>query len=182
MAYVLEEITAEDIEKIINDAPSNPRRQGHLLTAKKYSAFPDTWAIDRERNCYLLWKPMQRREESFDRPYYIFALGRTYQIRTEGGVTLFTSMARTCRPRSYFPKYRTRSGPPLRCMAAMEVGQTTLGSQFTSDRKAVLPGARRLADSVRLGDPAAHRYGEEHHRSGECAQDRHGECGVHVQG
>lgn len=84
MAYVLEPITPADIDKMISDTAGTPRTQGDLIIAKTYRGFPETWAIDRNRNYYFLGKPMPSLEQLFDRPYCIFARGQMYTIRVEG--------------------------------------------------------------------------------------------------
>jgi hypothetical protein len=63
MSYVLEKITSKDQERIIGDAGQIPRRQADLIYARDHNdGFPRTWAIDRERNCYMLQVPTFARE------------------------------------------------------------------------------------------------------------------------
>jgi hypothetical protein len=78
MTYVLEKITPEDQQKIINDA--NPRLREYLCQAQRRGKFPTSWAIDRERNHYLFRGPMFFRED-INYPYYVFAYGRMYLFR-----------------------------------------------------------------------------------------------------
>jgi hypothetical protein len=88
MAYVIEEITPEHLQKIINDAGPETERgkwlaraqdAGFLTIGKRY------WAVNRECNHYLLTAPSQApREESGLRPYYFFAYGKMYKIRRNG--------------------------------------------------------------------------------------------------
>jgi hypothetical protein len=81
MAYVLGKITPEDQQKIIDDAV--PRVRKYLGYAQKDGKFPTSWAIDRERNHYLLRGPMYFREDVYH-PYHIFAYGRMYLFRRQG--------------------------------------------------------------------------------------------------
>ena len=84
MTYVLEKITPEDQKKIIKDAEFNPNKQERLIYAVKHQEFTESWAIDRERNCYLLKMPSSTREEDWDTPYFIFVKGNMYRVNREG--------------------------------------------------------------------------------------------------
>ena len=58
MGYVLEDITAEDQERIIREtAQTLGWRHRALVYARDHDEFPKTWAIDRQRNCYMLRLP-----------------------------------------------------------------------------------------------------------------------------
>jgi hypothetical protein len=79
MAYVLEKLTPEDIQKIIDDAATHSaERQRWLGYARKDGKFPESWAIDRERNHYLFEGPFLFAHEVEARPYYVFVYGRMY--------------------------------------------------------------------------------------------------------
>lgn len=84
MPYVLEAITAADQEKIIQDTASDVEKRTKLSAAKKANCFTDTWAIDKEKNCYLLLMPFAMREETTDKPYYAFVNGCMYRINRVG--------------------------------------------------------------------------------------------------
>jgi hypothetical protein len=86
MAYVLEKITPEDQQKIIDDA--DPRVKKYLRRALEdwkdendsFGVFPRSWAIDRERGHYLFRMPRYFREDTYN-PYGIFVYGRMYLFR-----------------------------------------------------------------------------------------------------
>ncbi|GHU12872.1 hypothetical protein AGMMS50225_21720 [Betaproteobacteria bacterium] len=82
MAYVLEEIAPEDQQKIIDDADAY--KKSLLICAQKDGSFAKDWAVDRERNHYLLMAPAMMPEDTFAPPYYIFTEGRMYLIRRNG--------------------------------------------------------------------------------------------------
>ncbi|GHT87185.1 hypothetical protein AGMMS49960_01010 [Betaproteobacteria bacterium] len=82
MAYVLEEITPEDQQKIIDDADAY--KKSGLIYAQKDGSFAKDWAVDRERNHYLLMAPTVTGEDIGVPPYYIFTEGRMYLIRRNG--------------------------------------------------------------------------------------------------
>jgi hypothetical protein len=84
MAYVLAEITPEDQERIIQDAASDPGTQKHLSFARSCNAFAKTWAVDKERGCYLLFAPRLVREDSETQPFYIRVHGALYRIECDG--------------------------------------------------------------------------------------------------
>ncbi len=59
MSYELERITVDDQEKILRDASYDQKRVNNLLARGGHfnNAFELTWAIDRERDCYLFTAP-----------------------------------------------------------------------------------------------------------------------------
>src|SRR3954462_9481338 len=80
MAYALEKITAEDQERIISDAAQTlGSRRPSLVYARDYDQFPKTWAIDRQRNCYVLIMPKLVREEIYG-TFLLFIDGQAYLI------------------------------------------------------------------------------------------------------
>ena len=84
MAYVLENITPTEQEKIISDAEGHPSDRNSLIHAKDHQEFPSTWAVDKERNCYLLTAPVGTREEVTNRPYFFFWDNKLYKFFREG--------------------------------------------------------------------------------------------------
>lgn len=84
MTYLLKKITLKDQEKIIEDASTNSREQQRLAFAMKRQEFTDSWAIDRDRNYYLLLMPCAMREEQWDTPYLVFVKGEMYRINRKG--------------------------------------------------------------------------------------------------
>lgn len=84
MTYVLEKITPEDQKKIIEDASSNLHKQQRLAYAMERQEFTESWAVDKDRNCYLLRMPCTMREEEWDTPYLVFVKGEMYRINREG--------------------------------------------------------------------------------------------------
>jgi hypothetical protein len=84
MTYVLAPISPTDREKIIQDAATDIEKQKRLLYAIKWKIFAETWAVDRERNCYLLQTPAQTREESDEDSYFAFVDGNMYKINRLG--------------------------------------------------------------------------------------------------
>lgn len=86
MTYVLETISKEDQEKIIKDAASDPKKRSSLIYARDHHEFPTSWAVDREHDSYLMLAPVMVREDSWDRPYYIFAKGGMWQIKSKASV------------------------------------------------------------------------------------------------
>jgi hypothetical protein len=84
MAYALEKITLEDQKKILEDAKSDTAKQQRLAYAIKHHEFTENWAVDRERNSYLLRMPSPTREESWDVPYFVFTKSDMYRINREG--------------------------------------------------------------------------------------------------
>jgi hypothetical protein len=83
MAYVLEEITPDDVQKIIDDAATNSDLdwQQKLKLARVRNIFPTSWAIDRERGHYLFKAPFILIDEVEAKPFYLFAYGRMYVFR-----------------------------------------------------------------------------------------------------
>ena len=86
MTYMLERITPEDQSRIITDAADDPRTQKHLAYARSCDAFAKTWAIDRERGCYLLFAPRLMPEDSSTNPFYIRVKEKMYRIESEGQI------------------------------------------------------------------------------------------------
>ena len=78
MAYTLESITQPDQEKIVKDSACDPRKQTRLEYALRSRTFPRVWAVDRERDCYLIMRPVVTREDGLD--YYAFIDGYMYGI------------------------------------------------------------------------------------------------------
>jgi hypothetical protein len=78
MTYRLEKIKEEDQGKIVADAVSIPSRQRDLAYLKRETAdFPRTWAIDRDRGCYLIQVPSIVREP-WVAIYLLFFEGRAF--------------------------------------------------------------------------------------------------------
>ena len=84
MPYELRDIIEVDQEKIVQDATGDAIKQKRLRFTKETKDFTRTWAIDRERNNYLLSMPLTLPEESRDRPYYAFVKGSMYMVCTDG--------------------------------------------------------------------------------------------------
>lgn len=85
MAYVFEEtITQADWEKILEDAAYDVEKHDRLARADR--AFSKRWAIDRERDGYLMFCPTEMLEEVMDPPYLAFVNGHMYRINRKGGV------------------------------------------------------------------------------------------------
>lgn len=84
MTYVLDSISPADREKIIQDAAADIEKRDWLIYAIKWKTFADTWAVDKQRNCYLLLMPPRIREESDEDIYFAFVGGRMYKINRLG--------------------------------------------------------------------------------------------------
>jgi len=83
MAYVLEKIAPEHREKIIRDLAEIPGRQQDLIYARDHhDQFPKTWAIDRQRNCYMLSLPKLVREPVLG-TYLLFFGGHSYLANSD---------------------------------------------------------------------------------------------------
>ena len=82
MAYQLETIAQADYEKILKDAASDMDKHSRLTYALKNQIFPRAWAINRERDCYLMDLPLVVREESWG--YLAFIDGRMYRVNRAG--------------------------------------------------------------------------------------------------
>lgn len=80
MTYVLADITEADHEKIKLDASYSREKLRWLNAAVKLEAFPRTWALDRERNCYLMIMPTESRGESVEFSYLMFVEGRFFKV------------------------------------------------------------------------------------------------------
>jgi hypothetical protein len=82
MAYIVKEISADDVKKIISDA--DERKKRHLLARGGY--FFDLsdyfWAIDLERNMYLLLAPNLESRSIYSFFYFHFE-NVTYGFRAE---------------------------------------------------------------------------------------------------
>lgn len=102
MPYLLENITLQDQEKIINDAIRDELKHGSLMRAREWGKFANTWAVDRGRDCYFLLAPILVREEAMDRPYYAYIDGQMYKIKRVG----WTQQV-------YFDEQNLPSGPRL---------------------------------------------------------------------
>lgn len=73
MSYVLEKVTPEDQQRILSDANDSQKRK--ILTSQFFANSPDlTWAVDRDRGCYLVFAPRLTREDGEISPFY-FHLG-----------------------------------------------------------------------------------------------------------
>ncbi|WP_426210240.1 hypothetical protein [Massilia sp. TWP1-3-3] len=81
MAYHLEPITKADHEKIFQDAEAFPRKKSWMTAAVAASAFPKNWAVDRERNCYLLCMPIMVRTDSMEEGYIAFVERHMHQVK-----------------------------------------------------------------------------------------------------
>lgn len=86
MAYVLEKITKVDQEKIIKDAECDPKKRSALIYARDHHEFAASWAVDREHDGYFLLAPVTVREESWDRPYYIFVRNRLWRANSKASI------------------------------------------------------------------------------------------------
>jgi hypothetical protein len=84
MAYALANITQEDREKIKRDASSSPDKLRWLNAAEQLDAFPLTWALDLERDCYLMPMPIESRGDTNDVPYLMHVEGQLYKIERVG--------------------------------------------------------------------------------------------------
>lgn len=84
MTYVLLVLAPEDKQKILADAATDLAKLRWLEYAMKSGAFPETWALDKQRNNYLLWIPSQIREESTRQPYCAFIDGSMYRLARAG--------------------------------------------------------------------------------------------------
>jgi hypothetical protein len=101
--YTLEKITEEVQDRIIKDAVDDPPRQSSLIAAKRNRVFDGNWAIDHERNCYLLWDFSRALEEMEDAPYLAFVRGVMYRVRMDGSF----------RRKIYFHKKKAPADPGL---------------------------------------------------------------------
>lgn len=84
MAYVLEKISEADQEKILTDANCDQDKLNKLNRNRHFKDSCRTWAVDRERNYYMFSAPITTREQTTDRPYYIYFKNVFYEICTEG--------------------------------------------------------------------------------------------------
>lgn len=84
MAYILLALTPRDRERILEDVATNLEKQRWIDDAMRSGVFPDTWALDTQRNNYLLCVPPQIREESNRQPYCAFIDGRMYRLARGG--------------------------------------------------------------------------------------------------
>lgn len=87
MGYVLEKISDADLKKIYSDAACNPSKQ-RLLKIRRFLDEPTglTWAVDRERDIYLLHGPNPRPEPTFG-GYYIFHFSKNMLWLRVKGIT-----------------------------------------------------------------------------------------------
>jgi hypothetical protein len=98
MTYVLEKITLEDQEKIIKDAACDARKRLALNFDKQRKIFREFWAIDRERDYYLLRAPLEERPESSTRGFYMFFDGVIYDVYLENMFDNKTSFKPNVKP------------------------------------------------------------------------------------
>lgn len=84
MAYILERINCEIKQAIIRDAGEDKKIAGLLGAAGRDSIFPDTWAVDYDRNFYLFSAPELMRPDSLDRYYLAFIDSKFYYFFSEG--------------------------------------------------------------------------------------------------
>jgi len=80
MGYILETISTERQEKIIQDFKCDPEIFGYLKYLAKERMFPENWAIDRELNTYLLMKPITVRTETAECPYLFYFDEKCYCV------------------------------------------------------------------------------------------------------
>ncbi len=80
MAYALETISQADQVKILADAAAFPAKKTWLSAVAHSRVFPETWAVDRERDCYLMFMPAMVRTDMMEQTYVAFVDGRMYQI------------------------------------------------------------------------------------------------------
>ena len=85
VSYVLEEIGERDQDRIINDSSADSLRHKRLNFLKIENDFTKTWAIDRKRDYYLLAVPRPSFAEADATPYYYFARGSMFLVRSQGG-------------------------------------------------------------------------------------------------
>jgi hypothetical protein len=81
MAYVLAKITPEDQQKILADAECDLSKKRDLAYAIKHGDLTKNWAIDRNKNCYLLFAPVIVREVDWE--FFIFCDGNIFGINFE---------------------------------------------------------------------------------------------------
>lgn len=82
MSYVLENISKNDREKVLNDARHDSLRYGVLEYAirARMNEFPGVWAIDRARDSYLYRAPSVVREDSTKMRFSFFYEGIFYDV------------------------------------------------------------------------------------------------------
>jgi hypothetical protein len=83
MAYVLEEITPADQEKILKDAECDEMKKAPLVTLNYFEYGRPIWVIDRERDSYLFWGPKPAKV-NYAR-YYFFFNKFLYVLRVKRG-------------------------------------------------------------------------------------------------
>jgi hypothetical protein len=84
MTYILEEIQEADRNNILKDAVNDERKLKTLNWGAKNFDFPKVRAINRKNGFYLTLAPILLPEEVRERPYYFFANGKIYEIRSKG--------------------------------------------------------------------------------------------------
>lgn len=60
---------------MINDAERVSLDYDTLVYAKSHQLFADAWAVDKEKDCYLLRAPRVMREDGENRAYYFYFKG-----------------------------------------------------------------------------------------------------------
>ncbi|WP_426107911.1 hypothetical protein [Massilia sp. TSP1-1-2] len=106
MAYALETISQADQEKILADAAAFPAKKTWLSAVAHSRVFPKTWAVDRGRDCYLMFMPAMVRTDMMEQPYVAFVDGRMYQINL---TSIFSHSM-------YFDEPSLPSGPSLKLL------------------------------------------------------------------
>ena len=82
MAYILEKITHADREKILADADSIKRSHLHMRGGYFEDGIDFFWAIDRERDMYLLGAPTVESRSSY--AYFYFHINSVmYRLRVK---------------------------------------------------------------------------------------------------
>ncbi|MCZ4321520.1 hypothetical protein [Pseudomonas anguilliseptica] len=84
MAYVLECIDSEIKQAVVRDAGGDKKISDLLSAAGRDNVFPDTLAVDHDRNFYLFSAPELVRSDSLDRYYLAFIDSKFYYFFSEG--------------------------------------------------------------------------------------------------
>ncbi|WP_157883311.1 hypothetical protein [Pseudomonas sp. ATCC 13867] len=84
MSFVLERITSVEQVRVINDAERASLDYDTLVYAKNHQLFADAWAVDKEKDCYLLRAPRVMREDGENRTYYFYFKGELYKFYLVG--------------------------------------------------------------------------------------------------
>lgn len=85
MAYVLEKITPADQEKILKDAECDANKKNLLTRSRLFrDSVGNEWAVDRDKNSYLLWVPPPPRSQAHC--YYFYFHDFLYALRFDSYV------------------------------------------------------------------------------------------------